>query len=180
MCLKCLNPRYTLETGAERLAHEHNDCSVAKRKKRSKYTCLYGECFLLSWVCTLHPDTNRALLETHARDFIKKRQYSAFVHPGFAGPGVKLWHSDTPCKRSDIAQPDPNQPFTSVPTAHQASRFKVVTNDGIPDDGLELPVMLPRPEDLTTVDVFTTVAAFTRGLLDYWNTHGHLQLASTD
>jgi hypothetical protein len=40
-----------------------------------------------------------------------------------------------------------------------------------------MPVMLPRLGDLTTVDVFTTVAAFTRGLLDYWNTHGHLPLA---
>jgi hypothetical protein len=38
-------------------------------------------------------------------------------------------------------------------------------------------VALPRLEDLITVNVFTTVAAFTRGLLDYWNTHGHLPLA---
>jgi hypothetical protein len=177
MCLKCLNPRFTLQTRAERSAHEHNECSVAKRKRKNKYTCLYEECLLHSWVCTLHRDENRPLLETHAKEFIKKRQCIAFAHPGIAGPGVKHWHSDTPCKRSNIAQPDPNQPLTSVPTAHQASRFTDVTNDVIPDDGLKMPVMLPRLEDLTTVDVFTMIATFTRGLLDHWNTHGHLPLA---
>jgi hypothetical protein len=134
---------------------------VAKRKKRNKYTCLYMECFLHSWVCTLHQDTNRPLLDSHAREFIKKRQYSAFVHPGFAGPGVKHWHSDDSCKGSTT-----DQPLTSVTTDHQASRFE--------DGGLKSPMMLPRPEALTTVDVFTMIATFTRGLLDHWNTHRRL------
>ena len=118
MCLKCLNPRYTLETRAQRLAHEHDKCSVAKRKKSYKYTCLYMECFLHSWVWTLHQDTNRPLLDTHAREFIKKRQYSAFVHPGFAGPGVKHWHSGTatiPARGPLSTNPCPLFPPTSPP-----------------------------------------------------------------
>jgi hypothetical protein len=55
---------------------------------------------------------------------------------------------------------------TPGPCAHQINRYTDVTNDAT-----------PRLEDFTTVNVFTTVAAFTRGLLDYWNTHGHLPLA---
>jgi hypothetical protein len=205
MCLKCLNPRYTLKNKADRLRHERDECSLAKRKRKNKYTCLNEECFLHWWVCTEHRDENRPLFETHAKELIKKRQNIVFAHPCISDPGVKHWHSNTPSKKINIAQPgpdnhtpklghnladiltpigpqghslpDPTQPLTPVPTAHQASRFTDVTNDVIPDDGLELPVMLPRPEDLTTVDVFTMIAAFTRGLLDHWNTHGHLPLA---
>jgi hypothetical protein len=32
-------------------------------------------------------------------------------------------------------------------------------------------------EALATVDVVTRIAAFTKGLLDHWNTHGHLPVA---
>jgi hypothetical protein len=53
---------------------------------------------------------------------------------------------------------------------HQASRFNDVTDDLegtnniIPDDGLEMPVMLARLENLTTGDVITIIAGFKRGL----------------
>jgi hypothetical protein len=45
--------------------------------------------------------------------------------------------------------------LSPVPTAHQASRFTDVTNDleanndTIPDDGLEMPVILARLKNLT-------------------------------
>jgi hypothetical protein len=148
MCLKCLNPRYTLETRAQRLAHEHDKCSVAKRKRKNRYTCLGVGCFLHSWVCTMHQDTNRALMDSHARECARQRQHFAFIHPGFAGPGVKPWISVASCQR---------------PTVNQ--------------DGLEPPAMHPRSEALATVDVFTRIAAFTKGLLDHWDTHGRLPVA---
>jgi hypothetical protein len=187
MCLMCLNPRYTLKTRAERSEHEQNKCSVAKRKRRNRYTCLYEECFLHSWVCTLHRDVNRPLLETHAKGTIKKRQYTAFAHPGISSPGVKHWHSNTPSKKFNIAQHGPNnhtpkpghnladiltpECLSPVPTAHQASCFTDGTNDITPDNSLEIPVMLARPENLTIEDVIAIIAAFKRGLLDQWNTH---------
>jgi hypothetical protein len=74
----------------------------------------------------------------------------------------------------------PKRGHTPVPSAHQTNHYTDVANDIIPDDSLKRPVMLSRIEDLTTVDMFATVAAFTRGLLDYWNTHGHIPLAPTD
>jgi hypothetical protein len=211
MCIKCLDPRYTLKTRAERLKHEQNECSVAKRKRRNRYICLNEECFLHSCVCTLHRDENQPLFETHTKEFIKKRQTIVF-----ADPGMKHWHSNTPSKKFNIAQPgpdnhtpkpghdladiltlicpqgyslpDPTQHLTPeylspVPTAHQTSRFTDVTddlggaNDIIPDDGLEMPVMLARIKNLTTEDVISIIAAFKRGLLNQWNAHGHLPLA---
>jgi hypothetical protein len=105
MCLKCLNPRYTLKTRAERSKHEQNECSVAKRKRKNKYTCLNEECVLHSWVCPLHRDENRPLFETHAKEFIEKRQNIIFAHPCISDPGVKHWHSNTPSKKTNIAQP---------------------------------------------------------------------------
>ena len=67
--------------------------------------------------------------------------------------------------------------WSKVPTAHQASRFTDVTNNILPDDGLEMLVTLTRLKNLTTVDVITIIAAFKRGLLDHWDAHGHLPLA---
>ena len=87
-------------------------------------------------------------MDSHARECARQRQHSAFIHPGFASPGVKPWISDDSCQRPTINQ-----------------------------DGLKPPAMLPRTEALVTVDVFTRIAAFTKGLLDHWNTHGRLPLA---
>ena len=62
MCSKCLNPRYTMHSRPQRKLHETNECSVAKRKRKNKFTCLNEECFVHSWVCNKHRDENRPLL----------------------------------------------------------------------------------------------------------------------
>ena len=65
ICLKCLNPRFTLKTKADKSRHERDECTVAKHNRKDKYTCLNEECFLHSWVCTAHRGENRPLFETH-------------------------------------------------------------------------------------------------------------------
>jgi hypothetical protein len=82
-------------------------------------------------------------------------------------PRSRLWHDIA--QRGPINHP-PKRGHPPAPSLHRA-------NDVPTDDGLKRPVMLPRLEDPATVNVFTAVAGFTRGLLDYRNTHGHLPLA---
>ena len=88
-------------------------------------------------------------MDLHARECARQRQHSTFLHPGFAGPGVKPWISGASCQK---------------PTVDAG--------------GLRPSTMHPRSEALATVDVFTRIAAFTKGLLDYWNAHGRLPVAS--
>ena len=40
ICTKCLNPKYTSKSKADRTKHIQRECSVASRKRKNKYTCL--------------------------------------------------------------------------------------------------------------------------------------------